>query len=160
MNTIAKYILRSAFLLLLAWGGFAIFWGWTAASNPQEGLRISVKIVEIIRNGYVIPGIVIYIVIMMTAAFLPMTISSLRRASLKRRLAKTGQRMMARILEIRDTGVTMNQNPYIEVQVDIRPGIETWIACTVSRVSIPRPGDSIEILYDPLNPRDAVIAPK
>ena len=71
---------------------------------------------------------------------------------------KTGQRKIAKILNVQDTGMTVNMNPYVKITVETTPGNQATFQMMVSRVKIPRPGDSIEILCDPANPTVAVPA--
>ena len=75
-----------------------------------------------------------------------------------------GRPAQALILQIRDTGVTLNENPQVEFSLEVRPeGASPYQAQTtalVSRLSVQKyqPGAIISVLYDPSDPsRVAVI---
>ena len=87
----------------------------------------------------------------------PLLFSSAQQSSLRKRLEKEGVRATANIIRIEDTRVTVNKNPRVRITVDIL-GQEASFDLTVSRIDIPRPGDQIEILYDPNDYTKAVYA--
>jgi hypothetical protein len=59
------------------------------------------------------------------------------------------------VLSVEDTGMTINDNPRVKITVRAEPpGESPWTivkTATVSRVSIPRPGDRCVVFYDPAN---------
>lgn len=67
-----------------------------------------------------------------------------------------GIRAKGLIMNVRDTNVTINNNPVVKLDIQIRPGVNTIVQKTVSRIAVPREGDEIDVLYDPGNPSDAV----
>ena len=78
-----------------------------------------------------------------------------------RRLMKTGIEANATILDINDTGVTVNKNPYVKLRLRVEPigmaAYETDVKAMVSRVSIPRPGDGVRVKFDPNKPEDVIV---
>jgi hypothetical protein len=78
-----------------------------------------------------------------------------------RRLKAYGVEADATILAISDTGITMNKNPYVKLRLRVEPiGMavyETEVKATVSRVSIPRPGDGVRVKFDPDKPEDVIV---
>jgi hypothetical protein len=66
---------------------------------------------------------------------------------------KYGTRANAEILEIRDTGVTINDDPVVRITLKVNPnstGTFTHTTdMTVSRIKIPRVADIIRVIYDP-----------
>jgi len=96
--------------------------------------------------------------IVMFFSFFPFIKKAMENSQKKKRLQQVGQRTQATVLEVRDTGLTVNNNPYIEVTVELK-GIKTKFSTMVSRVGIPRPGDIIEVLYDPSDPTVVMAAP-
>lgn len=96
-----------------------------------------------------------------TALFV-MTIYALmdRRVRAARRLLRTGKRATATVLEVEDTGVTVNDNPRVRlklrVQSDDAPEFELETKKVVSRVAIPQAGMVAPIRYDPDDPKDFV----
>jgi hypothetical protein len=85
-------------------------------------------------------------------------LASVRRRRQVKRLQVTGKRADATITAIRDTGVTVNQQPRVEltlqVQPDDAPAFELKAKRLVSRVSLPQVGSTVSIKYDPEHPED------
>jgi hypothetical protein len=76
-----------------------------------------------------------------------------------KRLHQTGTAASARILEIWDTGITVNEDPVIGMRVEItRPDGTTYTPSIpkslISRLDIPRfqPGATVSVRIDPQNP--------
>ena len=92
------------------------------------------------------------LVIPMLLAFVPFLTRGIKNSRTKKHLMDVGQKTTATILAIRDTGLTVNNHPYIEVSVQLKSGVETSFQLLVSRVAIPRVGDQIDVLYDPADP--------
>lgn len=74
-------------------------------------------------------------------------------------LQATGTAAQAAILEIWDTGITVNDDPVIGMAVQVYPETgKPWRAkiekSLVSRLDIPRfqPGETVPVRYDPQNP--------
>lgn len=68
----------------------------------------------------------------------------------------------ATILDIWDTGWTVNGNPAIGMHVEVKPESgapfrATIQRCVVSRIAVPRPGDVIAVRYDPADPSVVVV---
>jgi hypothetical protein len=83
--------------------------------------------------------------------------------AMSQELKEHGVTAEATILDIWDTGWTVNDNPVIGMHVDVRPADRppfqaTINRCVISRLAIPRyqPGKVIPVRFDPQNP--AVIA--
>jgi hypothetical protein len=71
----------------------------------------------------------------------------------KQRLEEAGVNAPAQVVSVRDTGVTVNENPRVALTFEVSK------KQTVSRVGIPRPGDSFVVRYDPEDPENFVIGP-
>ena len=72
----------------------------------------------------------------------------------KRRLQEAGVEAPAQVLDVRDTGVTVNNNPRVKLTLSVTPqdgsaAFQVETKQTVSRVAIPRAGDGFMIRYDP-----------
>ena len=69
----------------------------------------------------------------------------------------------ATIVGLEDTGWTINDNPMVKMTLSIVPEMgsvfEVQVKATVSRVAIPRVGDSFPVKYDPNDPSKVVIVP-
>jgi hypothetical protein len=77
------------------------------------------------------------------------------------RLASAGSRAPAVITAVEDTGVTINDNPRIRISLRVQPSggapFDVRTSQTVSRIAIPRAGDTVSVLYNPADPQDFVI---
>lgn len=71
----------------------------------------------------------------------------------KARLVAQGKRCRGVVASVEDTGVTINDNPRVKITVTAQPPGEPTFTivktATVSRVKIPRAGDTCTVLYDP-----------
>jgi hypothetical protein len=71
-------------------------------------------------------------------------------------LIHTGKRAAAHILDVHDTGMTVNENPRVKVRLRVEPPgeepFEVERKVLVSRVRIPRAGERVEVVYDPDDP--------
>ena len=101
------------------------------------------------RVGWAIPGFI----------FIPLGLGGLlsmpfrnRKKQVAQRLMLHGDHAMGEILAVRDTGVTINNNPRVHLQIEVRPSTgEPFRAektITVSRLAIPRPGDQVQVWWD------------
>ncbi len=78
-----------------------------------------------------------------------------------RRLMAQGVDADAQILEMKDTGVTVNNNPYVNLRLRVQPpgqpAYETKVRMLVSRIAFPSVGDTIRVKYDPAKPQDVIV---
>ena len=80
------------------------------------------------------------------------------------RLMATGRQGTATVTAIRDTGLTVNENPQVEldlqVTVDGAPAYAVTHRQVVSRVAIPafQPGATVPVRVDPADPHTLLIA--
>jgi hypothetical protein len=83
------------------------------------------------------------------------------RLARAKQLVDAGARGVGTITEVRDTGVTINDNPRVEITMRVEPEdgaapFEARKTITASRVAIPRAGDRYPVWYDRANPSDWV----
>lgn len=76
-----------------------------------------------------------------------------------RKIVKEGVKSLATVVAVRDTGVTINNNPRVEVTVRIEPmdgreSFEASKAITFPRVALPRPGMVYAAWYLPEDPNN------
>ncbi len=70
-------------------------------------------------------------------------------------IRKTGTSGTARVLELRDTGMTLNDNPVVSMRVEVHAdGVEPFEAtmkALVGRLDVPlvQPGSVLPVKYDP-----------
>jgi hypothetical protein len=69
------------------------------------------------------------------------------------RMVLAGERAQATIATVRDTGVTVNADPRVELLLRVEPAgappFEATRKVVVSRIDFPRAGDRLEVAYDP-----------
>jgi hypothetical protein len=76
----------------------------------------------------------------------------------KERILTDGISAEAVVLNVADTGVTINDNPRVKLTLQVQPEgdapFQAEKKVTVSRVDIPRPGDHMWVRYDPADPSE------
>jgi hypothetical protein len=76
---------------------------------------------------------------------------------------KNGISAEAEVLEVRDTGVTINDDPQIALLLEVRPSMgavfQAELKTLVSRLEVAnyRPGCKAVVVYDPANPKRMVL---
>ena len=147
-----KYLVIILPVLIITGVSVAVY----AALNP-DGLNGIMTPETLEKYLFLMPVVITGLVLLITAAALaPLFLGFVRNTQLRKRLELSGVRAKGLIMNVRDTGVTVNDNPMVKLDIQIKPGLNTVIKKTVSRIAVPREGDEIEVLYDPANPSDAV----
>ena len=87
-------------------------------------------------------------------ALRPMAKAKLAKAE---RLVASGGRGIGTVVEVSDTGITINDNPRVHLRMRVEPtdgsaAFEREKTITVSRVAIPRVGDRFPVFYDREDP--------
>ena len=77
-------------------------------------------------------------------------------------LAQSGFDATAEVVAIQDTGALINMNPVVKLTLKVTPAMgmpafDTTGETTVSKIAIPRKGDTIKIKYNPANPSQFVV---
>jgi hypothetical protein len=76
----------------------------------------------------------------------------------KKKILAEGIQARAVVINVQDTGMTINDNPRVKLTLQVQPEgdvpFEVTKKQTVSRVAIPRIGDEFIVRYDPANPSD------
>ena len=80
-----------------------------------------------------------------------------RKMAMAEELMRSGAKGVGTIAEVRDTGVTLNDNPQVAIRMRVAPldggpGIERSKTVIVSRVAIPRAGERFPVWYDRVDP--------
>ncbi len=133
-------------ILGLVIGSLGLAFGVYATINP-DGVA---KFMESSNMTLWLPFVIIALVLI---PFVPYLINIIKNSAKKNRLRKVGQKTTAKILNVEDTGVTVNGvNPYVQITVEVKPGVQGTFQVLVSRVNFPRPGDNIDVIYDPADP--------
>lgn len=76
-------------------------------------------------------------------------------------LNQTGMPATAEVMSIADTGMLVNYNPVVKMQLKVTPQyglpFETTVETAVSKIAIPRVGDKINIKYNPANTSEVLV---
>jgi hypothetical protein len=79
----------------------------------------------------------------------------------KKQLLETGVSAQALVTNVADTGMTINDNPRVKLTLQVQPEggapFEVTKKLTVSRVAVPRIGDSYWVRFDPADPTEVEI---
>lgn len=83
-----------------------------------------------------------------------LVIAAVRGTRKARLLQKEGRAGVATVLKVADTGITINDNPRVELAVSVQPDdgspvFESSFRVTASRLVIPQPGLQIPVRYHP-----------
>jgi hypothetical protein len=80
---------------------------------------------------------------------------ALENAEVAKDVAQNGADATAQVLSVQDTGITTNMNPVVLLTLKVTPvagaEFQTTAQVMVSRIAIPRVGDTIKIKYNPQN---------
>jgi Protein of unknown function (DUF3592) len=109
-------------------------------------------------------SVVLYLVLLIAGIallFLSIATGWLTKPGNYNRLMTNGVEAPATILEMQDTGVTVNKSPYVKMRLRVQPAgqpaYETGVKVLVSRLSIPGVGDTLQVRYDPAKPQDVIL---
>ena len=76
-------------------------------------------------------------------------------------LIKTGKKAKGEITRVEDTNVTLNKNPKVNIYITVKPDgedeFDAVVTMFVSRVSVPRKGDNVNVYYNPKDKSEIVI---
>lgn len=77
-------------------------------------------------------------------------------------LAMSGMEASAEVVAIEDTGTLINMDPVVRLTLKVTPamgmpGFETIGETMVSKIAIPRKGDTIKIKYNPADPKQFMV---
>ncbi len=92
--------------------------------------------------------------IVVLAMLLPFIVDFVRGFGVKGRLRKIGQKTDATVVSIEDTGVTVNLAPMVVMTVELPNHVKGSFNTFVSRVGFPRPGDKVDVVFNPENPKE------
>ena len=74
---------------------------------------------------------------------------------------KSGKSAKGEVTKVEDTNITFNKNPvvnlYVHVKTEEGEEFDAIIKTVVSRVEIPRKGDTVKVWYDPNNRDDIIV---
>lgn len=113
-----------------------------------------------------LPIITIVVTCALTLAFIVaifLVIFMVRKVLLKRNsyLESEGVEGEAKILDIADTAITLNGRfPVVDLDIEItslQPHVRTSVRTAISRIKIPRVGDTVQVKYDPKDPTKALV---
>lgn len=126
---------------------YMMFWGPERIDLAERGLP------ELIESGDLVGIIVVPIVLIITA----LSMRPFLRIIFPEQI-KNGITAQARVLKVWDTGVSINDNPQIGLELEVSPPggspFQVEAKTVVSRLNaaLVQPGVTAEVLYDPQKP--------
>ena len=88
-----------------------------------------------------------------TNAAMDMANQTLESNEIQAQLAQNGADATAEVLSIQDTGATVNMNPVVMLTLNVKPAageaFQTSGKVMVSRLSVPRVGETVNIKFNP-----------
>lgn len=115
-----------------------------------------------VSSGPIIIPLAIFLNVLPLGAFFYFMNRAVKKYQLHRKkLMENGRKGEASVLTVEDTGMTVNQNPYIKMRLKVTPSFgsefEVTVKQLVSRLAIPRIGDKVQVVFDPQNVNDLII---
>ena len=116
----------------------------------------------IIILSVVLPLLLVAITIFFVVRF---SLGLVRESRQRQSLLRNGERAVAEILSISDTGVTVNDNPRVALRLFVQPqsrtGFEANTKLLVSRLSLAafQPGAKIQVRFDPNDLQKVAVEP-
>jgi anaerobic C4-dicarboxylate transporter len=97
------------------------------------------------------------VIIILAVAFIPHFLKLRSDLHAGERLRQSGIKKRAKILQMIDMSLTSPDDTQIIIVVEVMQGVRTKLVTTSARMSPPKVGDTIEVLYDPKDPQVAVL---
>lgn len=149
MRPMRPIFIISGIITLLSFGAafYFMFFG-------PEKMEFSGKNLRELSEGGQLLGIATVVVVVAVVFFSTMFVM---RTIMPARI-RNGVTAPAKVLTVSDTGVSVNDNPQVELLLEVRPrdkaAFQAQAKMLVSRlnVSLVQPGISAEVIYDPINP--------
>jgi len=156
MNNVNK--IATIFGITIGILGLAI--GIYATINPMGVADIMDSPAVSTWGPYVFGGIIGFTVILSMWPLFGMGVQGIKNIGIKKRLRESGVKTTATIIDIEDTGVTVNLSPLVRITVETKEHHKGTFNTYVSRVGFPSPGDEIEVVYNPEKPEEMLPAYK
>jgi len=145
--------------ILLGGGGFVL--GMLATFNPKLVDKIVAPANAFMNSPAVSSWIDKYLILVVFGffalvfglAFSPLWLGYFEKRKKMARLKIVGVKGTGRILSVQDTGITVNNSPYVKIALEVeQTHTRAEFTTMVGRVSFPRVGDTLDIVYDPSDP--------
>lgn len=134
-------------------------WGmWIGLGGAAIGLIVGIGAVVATKQWFAL-GIMVVVIGIMATVFWKVLFGPM---ALRSKLAKSGFATTARVVEISDTGVTVNNAPQIKLLLEVTPPngaaylVETKQLISRLQTSMYQPGSMIPVLID-LNDKDRIV---
>jgi hypothetical protein len=150
MRRVRGAILLSSILIIFGLGitAFMLFWG------PDHIQLEARSLGELLKSGEIVPFIAVPLVLIITAFAMRPVIRMAFPPEIK-----NGVTAQARVTKVWDTGVSINDNPQVGLLLHVTPSMsaafDVEAKTLVSRLNaaLVQPGITVEIKYDPQNPK-------
>ena len=149
MKNLRPIIILSALISFIgiALAAFFMFMG------PDRMQVAGKSIADLLEGGELLGILAIPFVLVITAVVMWSVFRTVSPPKIK-----NGVTAPARVLEVQDTGVSVNDNPQVKLMVEVIPQsgspFQAEVKTLVSRLNaaLVQPGITAEVIYDPLNP--------
>ncbi len=144
-------------------GGFLVFCGlFLAIGLGSMAASAFTNMGEMQSFGWIFGGMFAFFGLLPLLLVRGMGAAAVRKQAQAKRLTESGTRGVGTVQQVNDTGVTINDNPRVEIVVRVAPvdggaAVERRKKVVVPRVAIPRVGERYPVWYDPADPGDWVM---
>jgi hypothetical protein len=150
MKRVRTVLLISGVITILSLGVVAFMMLWGPDRIQFEGRSVA----ELLRSGELVPILVIPAVLIITAIAMRPVVRIAFPGEIK-----NGVTAQARVMKVWDTGVSINDNPQVGLQLHVTPSMsaafDAEMKTIVSRLNaaLVQPGITAEVKYDSQNPK-------
>ena len=150
MKSLRPVFLISVFIAIIAMAGSMLF----MFAGPDRIQFAGKSLKELIEGGELLGVIAVPVMLIIFAVVMVGTMRNVMPARIK-----NGITAPARVLQVRDTGVSINDNPQVGLTVEVTPPgrapFQAEVKTIVSRLNaaLVQPGLDVQVVYDPQNPK-------
>ena len=148
MRSVRKIMIFSMVFTLIIMGVVFFFMFLGPDKMEFEGKSFQ----ELLEGGEILGIIMVPVMMLVTVGIIWGVMRSVAPAAIK-----NGVTAPARVLEVRDTGVSINDNPQVALLIEVTPRdqapFQAEVKTVVSRlnVALVQPGTEVQVVFDPLN---------
>lgn len=150
MKSLRPVFLISVFIAIIAMASSMFF----MFAGPDRIQLAGKSLKELIEGGELLGVIAVPVMLIIFAVVMVGTMRNVMPARIK-----NGITAPARVLQVRDTGVSINDNPQVGLTVEVTPPgrapFQAEVKTIVSRLNaaLVQPGLDVQVVYDPQNPK-------
>ena len=144
-------------------GGFLVFCGlFLAIGLGSMAASAFTNMGEMQSFGWIFGGMFAFFGLLPLFLVRGLKAGAVKKALQAKRLVESGTRGVGTVLQVNDTGMTINDDPRVEIVVRVAPvdggaTVERRKKVVVPRVAIPRVGERYPVWYDVADPGDWIM---